>query len=397
MILSGEDVTSMVSQLGAFGVAAMRLLPSANRINNYLTQISYFEPFFMGVSDNLQEEIHDKNVVYDEAAYRRSKPVDKLPLQDKIVLDDIVYKYPNSEVLIFDHAHMEIPAGKSVGIVGTSGAGKTTIVDIMLGLLSIQEGHILADGVEVRDHYESWLKNIGYIPQTIFMIDSTIRKNVAFGYADEDIDDAKVWEALKKARLDEFVRSLPEGLDTGIGERGIRISGGQRQRIGIARALAVEPSLIIADEPVSALDVSIQAQVLNLLNELKHDLDLTYIFVAHDLSVVEYISDRVGVMYLGNFVEVGEKEKIYSNPMHPYTQALLSAVPVPDPTAKRERILLEGSIPSAHKPPTGCKFHTRCPKCMECCKTQAPERYEVDDGHYVYCHLYDKERREQQK
>ena len=234
MILSGEDVTSMVSQLGAFGVAAMRLLPSANRINNYLTQISYFEPFFMGVSDNLQEEINDKNVVYDEAAYRRSKPVDKLPLQDKIVLDDIVYKYPNSEVLIFDHAHMEIPAGKSVGIVGTSGAGKTTIVDIMLGLLSIQEGHILADGVEVRDHYESWLKNIGYIPQTIFMIDSTIRKNVAFGYADEDIDDAKVWEALKKARLDEFVRSLPEGLDTGIGERGIRISGGQRQRIGIA-------------------------------------------------------------------------------------------------------------------------------------------------------------------
>jgi len=174
-------------------------------------------------------------------------------------------------------------------------------------------------------------------------------------------------------------------------------SGGQRQRIGIARALAVEPSLIIADEPVSALDVSIQAQFLNLLNELKHDLDLIYIFVAHDLSVVEYISDRVGVMYLGNFVEVGEKEKIYSNPMHPYTQALLSAVPVPDPTAKRERILLEGSIPSAHKPPTGCKFHTRCPKCMECCKTQAPERYEVDDGHYVYCHLYDKERREQQK
>ena len=139
--------------------------------------------------------------------------------------------------------------------------------------------------------------------------------------------------------------------------------------------------------------MSIQAQVLNLLNELKHDLDLTYIFVAHDLSVVEYISDRVGVMYLGNFVEVGEKEKIYSNPMHPYTQALLSAVPVPDPTAKRERILLEGSIPSAHKPPTGCKFHTRCPKCMECCKTQAPERYEVDDGHYVYCHLYDKRKK----
>ena len=194
MFLTGQNVTDMVAQIGAFGVAAMRLLPSANRINNYLTSISYFEPFFMGVSDNLQAEIHDGNMVYDEAFYRQKKKVEQLPVKEKIVLDDIVYKYPNTDVLIFDHAHMEIPVGASVGIVGTSGAGKTTIVDIMLGLLQIQEGHILADGVEVRDHYESWLKNIGYIPQSIFMVDASIRKNVAFGYADEDIDDAKVWE-----------------------------------------------------------------------------------------------------------------------------------------------------------------------------------------------------------
>lgn len=285
MILSGQDVTSMVSQIGAFGVAAMRLLPSANRINNYQTQISYFEPFFMGVSDNLQEEIHDKNVEYDPEVYRRKKNVEKLPLTDKVVLDDIVYKYPNSEALIFSHAHMEIPAGKSVGIVGTSGAGKTTIVDIMLGLLQLQSGHILADGVEVREHYESWLKNIGYIPQTIFMVDSTIRKNVAFGYADEEIDDKKVWAALKKARLDAFVKGLPEGLDTGIGERGIRISGGQRQRIGIARALYEDPEVLVLDEATSALDNDTEAAIMESINSLHGHK--TLVIIAHRLQTIE--------------------------------------------------------------------------------------------------------------
>lgn len=285
MILAGEDVTSMAAQLGAFGVAAMRLLPSANRINNYLTQISYFEPFFMGVSDDLQDEIHDENVVYDMEAYRKKKNVEKLPVEQKIVLDDIVYKYPNTDVLIFDHAHMEIPVGASVGIVGTSGAGKTTIVDIMLGLLEIQQGHILADGVEVREHYEGWLKNIGYIPQTIFMIDSTIRKNVAFGYADEDIEDEKVWEALKKARLDEFVRGLPDGLDTGIGERGIRLSGGQRQRIGIARALFEDPEVLVLDEATSALDNETEGAIMESINSLHGHK--TLVIIAHRLQTIE--------------------------------------------------------------------------------------------------------------
>ena len=284
-ILMGADPTEMVTQIAALGVLVMRLIPCANRINNHLTSISYFEPFFMGVSDNLQEEIRDESVDYDEETYRRKVDVAKLDIRDKIELKDIVYKYPNSEVLIFDKANMEIPIGKSVGIVGTSGAGKTTVVDILLGLLQLQSGDILADGVEVRDHYQSWLKNIGYIPQSIFMIDSTIRKNVAFGYADEDIDDEKVWRALKEAQLDEFVRSLPEGLDTGIGERGIRISGGQRQRIGIARALFEDPEVLVLDEATSALDNETEAAIMDSINRL-HGRK-TLIIIAHRLQTIE--------------------------------------------------------------------------------------------------------------
>lgn len=284
-LLQGANVEEIMPQIGLLAVAAMRLIPCANRINNHLTSISYFEPFFMGVSDNLQQEIRDENIDYDEASYQKKIEVEKLKIREKIELKDIVYKYPNTDVLIFDHANMEIPIGKSVGIVGTSGAGKTTVVDILLGLLRLQSGEILADGVEVRDHYQSWLKNIGYIPQTIFMIDSTIRKNVAFGYADEDIDDEKVWRALKEAQLDEFVRGLPEGLDTGIGERGIRLSGGQRQRIGIARALFEDPEVLVLDEATSALDNETEAAIMDSINRL-HGRK-TLIIIAHRLQTIE--------------------------------------------------------------------------------------------------------------
>ncbi len=284
-LLQGKDVSEIMPQIALLAVAAMRLIPCANRINNHLTSISYFEPFFMGVSDNLQEEIRDENINYDEDSYRHKVQVEKLEIKNKIELKDIVYKYPNTETLIFDHANMEIPIGRSVGIVGTSGAGKTTVVDILLGLLELQSGEILADGVEVREHYQSWLKNIGYIPQTIFMIDSTIRKNVAFGYADEDIDDDKVWNALKEAQLDEFVRGLPEGLDTGIGERGIRISGGQRQRIGIARALFEDPEVLVLDEATSALDNETEAAIMDSINRL-HGRK-TLIIIAHRLQTIE--------------------------------------------------------------------------------------------------------------
>ena len=299
-----------------------------------------------------------------------------------------------------DGVTFEVKKGEVFGIVGESGCGKSTLGRGVCKLENLTSGHVYLDGEDITEYNDLRMRSVRKKVQMVFQ-DPYASLNPRMSVFDIIAEPLLVHHLYQdKADLEKKVLDLLHrvGLDDYHANRyPHEFSGGQRQRIGIARALAVEPSLIIADEPVSALDVSIQAQVLNLLNELKHDLDLTYIFVAHDLSVVEYISDRVGVMYLGNFVEVGEKDKIYSNPMHPYTQALLSAVPVPDPTAKRERILLEGSIPSAHKPPTGCKFHTRCPKCMECYKTQAPERYEVDDGHYVYCHLYDKERREQQK
>lgn len=284
-LLSGVQVTAILPQLTLLALVAMRLIPCANRINNHLTSISYFEPFFMGVSDNLQEEIRDESIDYNAASYQKKVEVQKLEIRHNIQLKDIVYKYPNTETLIFDRANMEIPIGKSVGIVGTSGAGKTTIVDILLGLLQIQSGEILADGVEVREHYQSFLKDIGYIPQTIFMIDSTIRKNVAFGVADEDIDDAKVWRALQEAQLDEFVRGLPDGLDTSIGERGIRISGGQRQRIGIARALFEDPEVLVLDEATSALDNETEAAIMESINMLHGKK--TLIIIAHRLQTIE--------------------------------------------------------------------------------------------------------------
>ena len=212
LTVMGTATDNMLEVLATLAAAAFVLLPAVNRINNQINSIAYFEPFFMGVSDNLQDEIKDSSVDMSFAA----EGEEKLPLRESIELRDIVYAYPNTDKLIFDHAQLTVPIGASVGIMGTSGAGKSTIVDILLGLLEVREGRILADGIEVKTHYRSWLKNIGYIPQMIFMLDDTIRRNVAFGVHDENIDEDRVWEVLKEAKLDEFVRSLPEGLETGI-------------------------------------------------------------------------------------------------------------------------------------------------------------------------------------
>lgn len=283
----GRDTESIVVSISAFAVAALKLLPSANRINNQLTNIAYFEPFFYGASDNLQADISDKTIVYEADAYTGKEVVEKLPVCRQILLKDVTYKYPNTEKYIFDHMDMEIPIGQAVGIVGTSGSGKTTVVDIMLGLLEMEGGVITADGVDVntRENYPRWLGNVGYIPQTIFMLDSDIRHNVAFGVPDEFIEDEKVWKALKEAQLDTFVRGLPAGLDTEIGERGIRLSGGQRQRIGIARALFDDPEVLILDEATSALDNDTEAAIMESINSLHGKK--TLVIIAHRLQTIE--------------------------------------------------------------------------------------------------------------
>lgn len=281
LTLLGTATENMLEVLSTLAAAAFVLLPAVNRINNQINSIAYFEPFFMGVSDNLQDEISDTKVDMSFAADEE----EKLPLCRSIELKDIVYAYPNTDKLIFDHADLTIPIGASVGIVGTSGAGKSTIVDILLGLLEVKEGSIRADGVDVKDRYRNWLKNIGYIPQMIFMLDDTIRRNVAFGVHDEKIDENRVWEVLREARLDEFVKTLPEGLDTGIGERGIRLSGGQRQRIGIARALYYDPEVLILDEATSALDNDTEAAIMDSINRL-HGRK-TLVIIAHRLQTIE--------------------------------------------------------------------------------------------------------------
>lgn len=280
-VATGVSTENMLSVLSTLAAAAFVLLPCVNRISNQINSIAYFEPFFMGVSDNLQDEIQGDKV--DMSLF--TKDVEKLPVEKQIELRDITYAYPNTEKLIFDHADMIIPVGTSVGIVGTTGAGKSTIVDILLGLLEIKTGAILADGTDVKENYRGWLRNIGYIPQMLFMLDDDIRSNVAFGVPREKIDEDRLWEVLGEAQLDGFVKSLPEGLDTGIGERGIRLSGGQRQRISIARALYHDPEVLVLDEATSALDNDTEAAIMESINRLHGKK--TLIIIAHRLQTIE--------------------------------------------------------------------------------------------------------------
>ena len=291
-----------------------------------------------------------------------------------------------------DGVTFNLKRGTTMGLVGESGCGKTTVGRTILRLYdSKTDGQVLFNGKEVYDLPKDELRALRPKMQIIFQDPfSSLSPRLPVG---EIIGEAvKEHNLVSAAEYDDYIDHVMDqcGLQPFHKDRyPHEFSGGQRQRICIARALALSPEFIVCDETVSALDVSIQAQIINLLEELQNEHKLSYLFISHDLSVVEHISDAVGVMYLGNLVEYGDKADIFRNPLHPYTEALFSAIPVPDPTVKMNRIVLQGSIPSPADPPEGCKFHTRCAKCMECCKHEAPVQKEMEPGHFVACHLYD--------
>ena len=289
-----------------------------------------------------------------------------------------------------DDVSFSIGRGQTFGLVGESGCGKTTIGRCLVRLYQPTGGQILFDGQDIARLGEKELAPYRRRMQMIFQ-DPYASLNPRMTVA-SIIAEPLLHTDMSRADRDARVRELVDlvGLKPDHMQRyPHEFSGGQRQRICIARALALNPSFVVCDEPVSALDVSIQAQIINLLKGLQTDHNLTYLFISHDLSVVEHISDTIGVMYLGNLVETGSKEDIFRNPLHPYTKALFSAIPMPDPDVKMNRVILEGSIPSPANPPKGCKFHTRCRYCMKRCGEEEPATYEVEPGHYVTCHLYD--------
>lgn len=305
------------------------------------------------------------------------------------------FKMTVGNVKAVDGISFAIKRGTTMGLVGESGCGKSTVGRTILRLHEKTEGEVFFNGQDIFQLSKSELRAMRPNIQIIFQDPySSLSPRLPVG---EIIAEAvREHNIVPAEELDDYITRVMEAC--GLAEYHKdryphEFSGGQRQRICIARALALNPDFILCDEPVSALDVSIQAQIINLLRDLQKEFGLTYLFISHDLSVVEHISDTVGVMYLGNMVEFSETEKIFDKPLHPYTKALFSAIPVPDPDYKMNRIILEGSIPSPANPPAGCKFHTRCRECMEVCKYVQPDFDEVEPGHYCACHLYNDPRR----
>jgi peptide/nickel transport system ATP-binding protein len=292
-----------------------------------------------------------------------------------------------------DDVSFKVKPGETLGIVGESGCGKTTMGRAILKLHQPTAGQIFFEGTDIAGYTPKQMRALRTKMQIVFQDPySSLPPRSTVG--DILAEPVKVHKIVPPDQVKEYVLKIMEqcGLRDYYYERyPHEFSGGQRQRICIARALAVNPQLVVCDEPVSALDVSIQAQIINLLKKIQVERKLTYLFISHDLSVVKYISDKIGVMYLGSMVEFGDKDKIFDNPLHPYTVALFSAVPNPNPDEKGNRIILKGDIPSPANPPKGCKFHTRCPKAMEICKHVAPKYREMEEGHFVACHCYNED------
>lgn len=292
-----------------------------------------------------------------------------------------------------DDVSFKVKRGTTIGVVGESGCGKTTLGRTILKLYEADGGKIIFKGNDITPLKKKEMRKYRTSMQLVFQDPySSLPPRMTVGSI--IAEGVMIHKVVPKNEVRRHVLDIMKkcGLQKQYYDRyPHEFSGGQRQRICIARALAVNPELVICDEPVSALDVSIQAQIINLLKELQDSLKLTYVFISHDLSVVKYITDQILVMYLGNVMEHGDTKDIFRNPLHPYTKALFSAVPVPDPDAKMTRIVLEGDIPSPANPPEGCKFHTRCSECMDVCKFKVPKYAEAEEGHFVACHLYDKE------
>lgn len=333
-------------------------------------------------NSNAVEYVHDENNILEVRNLKKYFPI-KAGLISHVV----------GHVKAVDGISFDIKRGTTMGLVGESGCGKTTVGKTILRLTERTEGNIFFNGTDISELNKKDLRSMRPKIQIIFQDPySSLSPRLPIG---EIIGEAvRVHNIVPEDMYDDYITNvmLSCGLQPYHKDRyPHEFSGGQRQRICIARALALNPDFIVCDEPVSALDVSIQAQIINLLEDLQNQYGLTYLFISHDLSVVEHISDTVGVMYLGNMVEYADKKDIFQNPLHPYTKALFSAIPIPDPDYKMDRVVLEGSIPSPANPPAGCKFHTRCANCMEICKEVPPVPYEATPGHHVVCHLYNKD------